>query len=377
MTGTLLAADLHNHTWLSDGEGDPGTAFAQLRDAGLDVAALTDHASVPRHVRDEWRSSDVDPLPMWMRTAPASLDVTEWALLEGIADRADDPGAFTALRGFEWTEPRIGHVNVWFSAGMRHVTTPGNVSGLHDWLATDDEAALFGYNHPGRERGRFNDFRFDPRLVQRMVSLEMFNRYDDYVAVGVRAGSPSPLLACLRAGWRPGLIGVSDEHGSDYGLRGKGRAGLWANEHSRSGVRDALARRHVFATREPGLRLQAELADVPMGSPSDPAGALRVELQVPPAWEGYDVVAQVLVDDGGLLPSVLTERPLDPEGVTEIEAPGLEGYPWGVLRVAAPAVRDASVDLPVDEPLTQRALAYASPWWFGSAGPGSAAPAST
>ena len=151
MTGTLLAADLHNHTWLSDGEGDPGTAFAQLRAAGLDVAALTDHASVPRHVRDEWRASDVDPLPTWMRTAPASLDVGEWALLEGIADRADDPGVFTAMRGFEWTEPRIGHVNVWFSTGMRHVTTPGNVSGLHDWLAADDLSALFGYNHPGRD----------------------------------------------------------------------------------------------------------------------------------------------------------------------------------------------------------------------------------
>ena len=372
MTSILLAADLHNHTWLSDGEGDPGTAFAQLRAAGLDVAALTDHASLPRHVRDEWRSADVDPLPMWMRTAPASLDVTEWALLDDIAERADDPGTFTAMRGFEWTEPRIGHVNVWFSTGMRHVTTPGNVSGLHDWLASDDPSALFGYNHPGRERGRFNDFRLDPRLVRRMVSLEMFNRYDDYVAVGVRAGSASPLLHCLRAGWRPGLIGVSDEHGSDYGVVGKGRAGLWASEHSRAGVRDALARRHVFATREPGLRLRAELGGTPMGSSADPAGTLRVELEVPPPWQGSDVLAQVLVDDGGLLPAVIAECPLDPAGVTECDVPGLDAYPWATVRVTAPGVRDQSVDLPADEPLTQRALAYASPWWFGSRAPASA-----
>ncbi len=372
MTGTLLAADLHNHTWLSDGEGDPGTAFAQLRAAGLDVAALTDHASVPRHVRDEWRSSEVDPLPVWMRTSPASLDLAEWALLEGIADRADDPGTFTALRGFEWTEPRIGHVNVWFSTGMRHVTTPGSVSGLHDWLAADDPSALFGYNHPGRERGRFNDYRLDPRLVRRMVSLEMFNRYDDYVAVGVRAGSPSPLLHCLREGWRPGLIGVSDEHGSDYGLLGKGRAGLWASEHSRPGVRDALARRHVFATREPGLRLHADLGGAPMGSSADPEGLLRIACEVPEPWQGDDVVAQVLVDGGGLLPTVLAEYPLDPAGVTERDVPGLGAYPWATVRVAAPGVRDPSVDLSGDEPLTRRALGYASPWWFASAGPASA-----
>src|SRR6266487_4863693 len=40
----LVHADLHNHTWLSDGRGDPGQAFACLREAGLDVAAITDHS---------------------------------------------------------------------------------------------------------------------------------------------------------------------------------------------------------------------------------------------------------------------------------------------------------------------------------------------
>ncbi|HTF60461.1 MAG TPA: hypothetical protein VK713_11195, partial [Actinomycetes bacterium] len=40
--GSWLAhADLHNHTWLSDGAGDPRLAFASMRAAGLDVAALT------------------------------------------------------------------------------------------------------------------------------------------------------------------------------------------------------------------------------------------------------------------------------------------------------------------------------------------------
>ncbi|MGH3945742.1 MAG: hypothetical protein ACRDSI_11945, partial [Pseudonocardiaceae bacterium] len=43
--GTVLVhADMHNHTLLSDGAGDPEAAFPSMRDAGLDVAALTDHA---------------------------------------------------------------------------------------------------------------------------------------------------------------------------------------------------------------------------------------------------------------------------------------------------------------------------------------------
>src|SRR5687768_7367196 len=45
--GTALAhADLHNHTLYSDGDGDPALAFASMRAAGVDVAALTDHATV-------------------------------------------------------------------------------------------------------------------------------------------------------------------------------------------------------------------------------------------------------------------------------------------------------------------------------------------
>lgn len=369
MSDILLVADLHNHTWLSDGDGDPQTAFAQLRQAGLDVAALTDHASVPRHVRDEWRTHAVDPLPTWMRTGPASLDVEEWALLERIADAADRPGEFTALRGFEWTEPRIGHVNVWFSATMRHVTTPGSVAGLHDWLVANEPEALFGYNHPGRERGRFNDFRLTESLVPRLATLEMFNRYDDYVAVGVRAGAASPLLACLREGWRPGLIGVSDEHGSDYGLVGKGRAGLWADEHSRDGVRRALAGRRVFATREAGLRVDAWLGGVPMGQSTRPGGDVVVDLELPPSWDSTPVVAQLLVDDGGLLPAVHAQWQLTPSGATTFPVdglgePGRDGVGWAVLRVAAHGIPDPSVDLPDDEPLALRALAYASPWWF-------------
>ena len=42
----LVHADLHNHTLYSDGAGDPSKAFASMRAAGLDAAALTDHSTV-------------------------------------------------------------------------------------------------------------------------------------------------------------------------------------------------------------------------------------------------------------------------------------------------------------------------------------------
>src|SRR5690606_15644853 len=38
---TLVHADMHNHTVMSDGDGSADAAFASMREAGLDVAALT------------------------------------------------------------------------------------------------------------------------------------------------------------------------------------------------------------------------------------------------------------------------------------------------------------------------------------------------
>jgi predicted metal-dependent phosphoesterase TrpH len=59
--GPFLAhADLHNHTRLSDGRGDPAAAFPALRAAVLDVAAITDHA---QRDTDALRT---DASPFWL-----------------------------------------------------------------------------------------------------------------------------------------------------------------------------------------------------------------------------------------------------------------------------------------------------------------------
>jgi len=90
----LVHADLHNHTILSDGDGDPALAFGSMRSAGLDVAAITDHTTL---------------------FAIEGLSRREWDRVGVLADAADDPGNYTAIRGFEWSHPLLGHVNVWFT----------------------------------------------------------------------------------------------------------------------------------------------------------------------------------------------------------------------------------------------------------------------
>jgi hypothetical protein len=353
----LLHADLHNHTKLSDGAGDPEHAFGLIRAAGLDVAALTDHASIPHHFvahLDPGDYPDEEALRL-AQMPPDSLDAHAWAMVDRLADAADVPGQFTAIRGFEWTEPYVGHANVWFSGGFRDVHTPGRVAGLHDWLVEHEPAALFGYNHPGREGGRLGDFVHDARLGARMVSLEMFNRYDDYLCLA----DWSPLVDCLSAGWRPGLIGVSDEHGRSYGVAGKGRTGMWAGEHSRSGVRAALLARHTFATREVGLLLDATLDGVAMGG--ERRGGTEAELALDvdggAALAGRELIAQLLVAGTDRLPAICASVPVRGGAVTRT-AVRLPDAPWLVLRLADPEREERGGDD------AWRALAYASPWWL-------------
>ena len=274
---TLVHADLHNHTLLSDGDGDPALAFDSMRSAGLDVAALTDHATLSDHVLGDVLA---DLLPPEYQQV-AGLTPHGWARTREYADAANADGAFTAIRGFEWTEPLLGHVNVWFTEHYVDVLQAGVMAPLLDWLRREPGLVLdggadgiAGFNHPGREQGRFEEFRFDPRVRDRMVSLEMFNRRDDFLFEGYADGRSSPLCACLDAGWRTGITGVTDEHGTDWGHpEGKGRTGLWVAEHTRAGVKAAMLARRFFATRTSGLRVDATASVGGRGAGPDGVGA--------------------------------------------------------------------------------------------------------
>jgi hypothetical protein len=345
--GTRLAyADLHNHTHLSDGEGDPSHAFPALRRAGLHIAALTDHARVN-----------------------GGINEAAWRLTAALADAADLAGAFTAIRGFEWTSDELGHINVWYSSDWT-IPGPDGVGALYRWLRS--EHALAGFNHPGREPGRLSAFAFDPQASDRLVTFEIFNRRDDYLFRGCGDGCPSPLVECLDAGWRPGLIGVSDEHGTQWGCHGKGRAGVWVTELSRAGVRAALRGRSVYATTVHDLRLDAA-ATVPGGRPIRMGDTLL---------HGRGMVRFAVDLEGG---AELADRPLELQvlrpgrripTVAHVETVGalpttvrfavnldrVDGN-WVVLRLADPS-GPPPPGSSHDHAAANLGLAYASPFWL-------------
>jgi len=407
--GTRLAfADLHNHTLLSDGEGDPERAFVSMREAGLDVAALTDHAILAYD-----QVSELDPVDLLRRLdagvarrlrAAIGLDQQGWELAGRLADAADEPGRFVAIRGFEWTNPVLGHLNVWLSStwiDALHTTgigwdgiadeakrlpaigsilhdvldaLPGDpgMRPVYDWLAAERGGldGLAGFNHPGREPGWFDAFRHDPRIADRVVSLELFNKHDEFLFDDARQ---SPLVTCLDAGWRVGLLGVSDEHGDAWGFpAGKGRGGLWLRELSRDGVREALRARRFYATNQRALRLDAAVQGVRMGGTvphrTGPV-TVALDLQTPPEQAGWPLQVQVLRPGPGVpavvhVQDVVVGEPDEPL-TFRVDLDADDG-PWVVVRVADPAT-STSRPGPDGHAGNLGGVAYASPWWLDPA----------
>ncbi|HEY2765924.1 MAG TPA: CehA/McbA family metallohydrolase [Pseudonocardiaceae bacterium] len=366
--GTVLVhADMHNHTLLSDGMGDPEAAFPSMREAGLDVAALTDHAIRGASVEGTGRGG----------TPWIGLDRAGWRRTGELADAYDQPGEFTAIRGFEWSHPRLGHVNAWFTDDFTDVATHGKMAQLYSWLTrfgrrngTDGAAGtggLAGFNHPGREAGRFEGFCYDAVAAQQLVSLEMFNRTDDYLFEGVGAGAVSPLVACLASGWRPGLLGVTDEHGTDWGFpQGRGRAGLWVTRHSRAGVAEAMRARRFFATRIAGLRVDATAGGARMGSVLQHRRGpvpFALDLDRGPSWAGRTLQVQVLRPDTPV-PAIAEVVDVRCGEVAHFTVPlDLDDGAWVVLRIADPAAPNGNPG-PAGHPANNYGFAYTSPWFL-------------
>ena len=397
----VVFTDLHNHTLLSDGAEDPGTAFAEMRASGLDVAAITDHAVFGEVAGTACASGC---------SRYAGINDAAWQQVRAFADAANRDGEFVAMRGFEWTTGTIGHVNVWFTekwidafttlgiqslrgaptlfseTGNREVgealapifdELPENATMdmFYEWLRSDPSRPLLGggadgiagFNHPN-EYGNFNDFRFAPEVAERIVSCEAFNGHRDFLFWGHEEQMPSPLNACLNAGWRVGMLGVSDEHGTDRDPT-KARAGLWVSALTRDAVREALVARRFYAALEPGLRLDAAANGVQMGDTLEHrSGPVRFEVDLgttSPAMAGRRLEIQVLRPG--------TDAPVVADNVSVVLGRGgarsfvvpldVADGDWALLRVTDPLL-PADAGTPAAFAGYGRAVAYASPFWL-------------
>lgn len=346
----LVFADMHNHTMFSgSATGTPEQAYQAMRDRGLDVAAVTDHTLGGRLVPPHGATDDT-------RTN-GGMNQKEWLATAAAANAANANGSFTAIRGFEWTAAATGHVNVWFgdtwTDPISTQATTGNIEGFHAWLRSSPRTrftgggadSLAGFNHPTAFGGDFGGFQFDPDLLGRVVSIELFNGGVDQLFNTVDQGGVSPLTRALDSGWHVAPLGVSDEHQSRWGaLPSLGRAGMYVRSLSRAGVFDAMTDRRFYSTVVAGLRLDASANGVPMGDTlTHRRGSISLQIDIDGGrdWVGRPLTVQVL-QTGSPLPKVIDSfdvqvpDPRQPVLEHVLEVVNIDDGHWLALRIVDP-----------------------------------------
>jgi hypothetical protein len=290
----LVWADLHGHSGLSDGTGTPYDYLAYAEEvARLDVVALTDH--------DHWGIEPLDEDPE--RVA---------ALFERI-DRAQRPGRFVTLPGYEWTSWLHGHRHVLYfdpppsDPSQRPLFSsidPATDRPDELWAALRGRPALTFAHHSAGEPVAVN-WRFAPDpVLEPVTEVVSVHGQSESPAVdfAVRGGLPGGFVSdVLRRGERLGFVGSGDSHDGHPGLaqiasHQSGLAGLLVERLDRSAVLAALRARRSFATN--GIRpwLRVELDGALMGStiaaPSDAGGeqVLRVRYVATSPLEAIEIV---------------------------------------------------------------------------------------
>ncbi|MEW6552853.1 MAG: DUF5719 family protein [Actinomycetota bacterium] len=265
--------NLHSHTLYSDGLASPSQAYAWARDvARFDFYAITDHAE--------------------------ELAQIEWEDTGDKADMYNAEGSFLALRGFEWSSPSLGHVNVFGSDDYTGSDVTSTLESLYQWIGARDAPAQF--NHPARDTGYFEGFRYYPEVSYDLCLCETGNR-------DTGNNDLSHYLryqAALDKGWRLAPTNNQDNHGL---ASFSNRTVIISPELTQDGLFEALRERRVYSSDDPDIRIAFKLGERWMGSVVENRGeTAQFDVAVE---DDEDIVSLQLITAGG---RVAARRDFDP-----------------------------------------------------------------
>jgi hypothetical protein len=224
--------NLHSHTSYSDGEGTAEEAFSWARyGASFDFYVVTDHAEF--------------------------LSAAEWLDIAEQADAFNEEGAFVALRGFEWSHPIFGHVNVYGSEDFTNAIFDFLLGSFYEWV--DQNGALAQFNHPGREKNLFRNMEFEERVADNFFAVETGNKGD-----GNYGSSYLPYYPrFLDQGWKVAPTSNQDNHSLQTNSH---RTVCIGESLTREALLEAMHSRRLYSSDDPDTRVVFKLGENWMGS---------------------------------------------------------------------------------------------------------------
>lgn len=301
---------LHEHSSYSDGDihALPADYYAAGKTLGLDYMAGSEHSDTLDDGVFISVGADCFTTPDGLLTCLTSVrddTLAKWEASAVQTAQASDEN-FLAIRGFEWTSDRFGHINVYFSHNFSNAKTDlgylVTMATFWDWFTrSPTQPALVGggsitapvllgggrdglahFNHPsdkclsdGDAGCNWNDFELVPDAVERMFGMELYNgggRDEQY---------PLDFVRALDKGWRLSPVGAEDEHATDWASPSLPKTVTLASALSESAFKQAwLARRTYALVGDADLRLDISAGGYPMGSTLHCAANLPVPYRV-------------------------------------------------------------------------------------------------
>jgi hypothetical protein len=251
----LYFGDIHGHSRMSDGTGTPEDYYEYAREvSGLNIAALTDHA-------------DYGAIP---------IKGAVWERIKKAANEAYEPGRFVTFLGYEWTNWKYGHRNVYYRDGDGPVFR--SIDPISDtpqklWELLKPYEAMTAAHHVGGGPVA-TDWSIPPGPKEFFLEISSIHGTSEFF--GGDSMVYHPVLGAfvrdaLSRGYKLGIVGGGDTHDGHPGQRSAGALvtgilGVYAEKLTREAVWEAFRRRQIYATSGPKIILNFRVGDSPMGS---------------------------------------------------------------------------------------------------------------
>jgi hypothetical protein len=264
--------DLHCHSNLSYGEGDPETGLQAAREH-LDFAAITAHAA--------WPDMPDEPGRLGWLTEYHEKGFEKarqgWpALLETMKKHRRD-GRFIPFASYEWHSMKYGDHHVVYRDLEGELVLPGTLEAMKERL--EGRNAIVIPHHIAYPTG-YRGIDWDHYTEKLSPVVEIVSKHGvsetDYGPnrmlhdMGPRVGRGTAAEG-LRRGFHFGFAGSTDNHSGFPGCYGEGRLAVLARSLTAAGLWEAIEERRTYAATGDRIELRFDVNGLPMGSLSSNA----------------------------------------------------------------------------------------------------------